>query len=130
MTHVLVLIANPARAGLHDSIARAVRDALGDAALRPGAVEWLAPGIAADIPFTGDPASARGSALAAMPKEAIDIAAVPAAGRRKKLLIADMESTLIENEFLDDIPSPPRIAPNTPALPRPPIAPHPHFPGA
>ena len=103
MTQVLVLIANPARAGLHDSIADAVRDALTDAGLRPGAVDWLAPGIAAEVPFVGDPASARGAALAALPKEAIDIAAIPAAGRRKKLLIADMESTLIENEFLDDI---------------------------
>jgi phosphoserine phosphatase len=103
MTQVLVLIANPARAGLHDSIADAVRDALGDAVLRPGAVDWLAPGIAAEIPFAGDLASARGAALAALPKEAIDIAAIPADGRRKKLLIADMESTLIENEFLDDI---------------------------
>src|SRR5258708_21054237 len=121
MTHVLVLIANPARAGLHDSIARAVRDALGDAALRPGAVEWLAPGIAADIPFTGDPASARGSALPAMPKEAIDIAAAPAAGRRQKLLIAHLESALIENELLDDIESRAGVGPMLADLPRRPM---------
>ena len=103
MAHVLVLIANPARAGLHDSIAGAVREALGEAGVRPGAVDWLAPGIAADLPFAGDPMTARGAALVAVGKEPIDIAAVPTAARRKKLLVADMESTLIENEFLDDI---------------------------
>lgn len=103
MTHVLILIANPARAGLHDSIADAVRRALADSGLQPGAVDWLAPGIAADIPFAGDPAIARGAALVALAAQPIDSAVVPAAGRRKALLIADMESTLIENEFLDDI---------------------------
>ncbi len=103
MTHVLVLIANPARAGLHDSIAGVVREALAEAGLRPGPIDWLAPGIAADLPFTGDAATARGAALVALGKAPIDAAALPAAGRRKQLLIADMESTLIENEFLDDI---------------------------
>ncbi len=103
MTHVLVLIANPARAGLHDSIAGTVRDALGDAGLSPGAVDWLTPGVAADIPFQGDPAAARGAALVALGTAPIDGAVLPQAGRRKKLLVADMESTLIENEFLDDI---------------------------
>lgn len=103
MTHVLVLIANPARAGLHDSIANAVHAALADAGARPGHIEWLAPGIAADIQVAGDPAIARGTALVALAAEPIDSAVLPAAGRRKALLIADMESTLIENEFLDDI---------------------------
>lgn len=103
MTHVLVLIANPARAGLHDSIAESVRAALAEAGAQPQGVDWLAPGIAADIPFAGDPASARGAALVALATLPIDNAVLPASGRRKALLIADMESTLIENEFLDDI---------------------------
>ena len=34
---------------------------------------------------------------------AIDAVVVPAAGRRKKLLVADMESTMIENEMLDEL---------------------------
>jgi phosphoserine phosphatase len=103
MTHVLVLIANPARAGLHDSIAAATRAALSEAGAAPGPVDWLAPGIAADIPFAGDPAAARGAALVTLAQHPIDCAVLPSAGRRKALLIADMESTLIENEFLDDI---------------------------
>jgi len=103
MTHVLVLIANPARAGLHDSIAAEMRAALAAAGARPGGVDWLAPGIAADIPFAGDAAAARGAALATLASRPFDCAVLPATGRRKALLIADMESTLIENEFLDDI---------------------------
>ncbi len=103
MTHILILIANPARAGLHDSIAESVRAALADAGARPRGVDWLAPGIAADIPFDGHPAAARGAARVALGTQPIDGAVVPAAGRRKALLIADMESTLVENEFLDDI---------------------------
>ena len=33
----------------------------------------------------------------------LDAVIVPADGRRKKLLVADMESTLIENEMLDEL---------------------------
>jgi phosphoserine phosphatase len=103
MSHVLVLIANPARAALHDSTAATVRAAIAESGAKPGPVEWLAPGIAAEMPIAGDPATARGAALVALAGDAVDSAVVPQANRRKKLLIADMESTLIENEFLDDI---------------------------
>ncbi|MBL6618451.1 MAG: phosphoserine phosphatase SerB [Reyranella sp.] len=34
---------------------------------------------------------------------ALDAVVVPAVGRRKKLLVADMESTIIENEMLDEL---------------------------
>jgi phosphoserine phosphatase len=34
---------------------------------------------------------------------ALDGVVVPAAGRRKKILVADMESTMIENEMLDEL---------------------------
>ena len=60
-----------------------------------GAPRWLAPEIACDIPFDGD---ARSVAMTA-----IDAVVVPAAGRRKRLLVADMESTMIENEMLDEL---------------------------
>lgn len=94
MNQVVVLIADPARAALHDSIAEAARTALG-----APAVTWLAPGIACEIETDQDIGLAR-AAIGAAP---IDICVVPKAHRRKQLLVADMESTLIENEFLDDI---------------------------
>jgi phosphoserine phosphatase len=61
----------------------------------------LAPS-ACEIPFDGAPETA-GAVRAALDGAAVDANVVPAAQRRKKLLVADMESTLIENEMLDDL---------------------------
>lgn len=98
MSHVLVLIADPARAGLHDSIVSDVRTMIG-----ARAAVWLAPGVACEFAIEGDAKATEGAARRALGEAPVDIAVVPAANRRKRLLVADMESTLIENEFLDDI---------------------------
>ena len=99
MTSVLTLIANPCSRDLDDSIIEAARDALGDAA---GSFTWLAPRIACDIAFDGDRrAEAR---LRDRLKDApVDMVIQPTAGRRKTLLVADMESTIIANEFVDEL---------------------------
>jgi phosphoserine phosphatase len=74
-----------------------------DAALRAGvaglngAVDWLGPG-ACDL--TGVEAAAAQAAIAGRP---IDLIAQPAGGRRKRLLVADLESTIIENEMLEEL---------------------------
>ena len=69
--------------------------------------KWLDPGIAADIPFT--PAAGidqRGladelrDALAGRP---IDVVVQPQAGRRKRLFLADMDSTMIGQECIDEL---------------------------
>lgn len=98
MSHVLILITDPARAGLDTGIVASVR-----AAVAGGAPAWLAPHIAAELAISGDPAAAFAAARQALGPAPVDVAIMPQAGRRKKLLVADMESTLIENEFLDDI---------------------------
>lgn len=103
MTSVLTLIANPANPVLDPSTADKVRAALGEA----GPVAWLAPGIACDIPFAGIvDRLAEERARAAIGSLPLDLLAQPAAGpsadgRRKKLLIADMDSTMIVGETLD-----------------------------
>src|SRR5206468_8415018 len=51
--------------------------------------------IACELPFDG-----RAIPVA---MTAIDAVVVPAEGRRKKLLVADMESTIIQNEMLDEL---------------------------
>ena len=38
-----------------------------------------------------------------MPLPGIDAVVVPTANRRKRLLVADMELTMIENEMLDEL---------------------------
>jgi phosphoserine phosphatase len=70
--------------------------------------DWLAPGIACDLLFDGlDPdqadAAARTALGSAFDRPAIDVVAQPAAERRKRLLVADMESTIIANEMLDEL---------------------------
>ena len=65
----------------------------------PDELTWLAPERAAEIPFVGDIDKAR----AAFAGRAVDINVVPAANRRKKLLIADMDSTIINCEVIDEL---------------------------
>jgi len=59
---------------------------------------------AVDVPFRGaEPRAAEDAVRAALAGTAADLAAQPAAGRRKRLLVADMESTMIRNEMLDEL---------------------------
>ena len=66
-----------------------------------GAPVILSPGAAFDIPFSGDPAGVLAAARAI--GGGFDINILPAANRRKKLLIADMDSTIINVECLDEL---------------------------
>lgn len=84
--------------------AERVRAALAEAGADPGAPDWLAPGIACDIPVDGlDVGSAKPIVATALAGEAIDFACQPARGRRKALLIADMDSTMIQVECIDEL---------------------------
>ncbi|MBM3643693.1 MAG: phosphoserine phosphatase SerB [Alphaproteobacteria bacterium] len=104
MQHVLVLICDPERPALDETRARAVAAALRAAGARVDAAVWLAAGVACDLPFSAiDPAVAQDAASAALEGAPIDAVAVPTAGRRKRLLVCDMESTIIENEMLDEL---------------------------
>ena len=95
MKNILVLIANPARATLDEATVQAALETLRAGGASVGAPDWLAKGIACDIPFEGP------ALPIALP--GVDAVVVAAAGRRKKLLVADMESTIIENEMLDEL---------------------------
>ncbi len=94
--HVLTLIADPATAPLTAPLLARVREAVGG-----GEPVLLSPGEAADIPLPELPDPAvLAAALAGAP---IDAIALPAAGRRKRLLIADMDSTIVTGETLDEL---------------------------
>jgi phosphoserine phosphatase len=96
---VATLVANPRKGGLSDAaIARAAQAAPGQTELR-----WLDPAIAADLIFDGALETARPLFRALAQSEAIDIIVQPAEGRAKKLLIADMDSTLIGQECIDEL---------------------------
>jgi phosphoserine phosphatase len=102
MTHVATLISNPARPALDDA---AVAVAVGVLATAQAA-RVLDSGIAVDIPFT--PGGADDKAIAerlraALKDAAVDVVVQPLAARRKRLFIADMDSTMIGQECIDEL---------------------------
>jgi len=104
MSNVLTIIAGGGGPPLDDSTAEAAREALVAAGAEARAPDWLAPGTACDIVFAGlSPEAARIAAARALGGAPIDLVAQPLAGRRKRLLVADMESTVIANEFVDEL---------------------------
>jgi phosphoserine phosphatase len=104
MDSVLTLIGDPASSAVDSALVESAIAALAEAGARVAAPDWLAPGIACDLPFDGL-ACARAEAAARdrLDGAPFDLAAQPAAGRRKGLLVADMESTIIGQELVDEL---------------------------
>ena len=95
--HVATLIANPARANLDRATVEALRDAWGGAAAR-----WLNPGVAAEFDLAEVPAN-RWTVWEGMQGLGLDLVVQRAEGRRKRLLLADMDSTMIGQECIDEL---------------------------
>jgi phosphoserine phosphatase len=68
-----------------------------------GAVDWLCADYAFDLPLAANPDAALVQAQDAAYGMAADINIVAVSGRRKKLLAADMESTIISCECVDEL---------------------------
>ncbi|MBO6521229.1 MAG: phosphoserine phosphatase SerB [Rhodospirillales bacterium] len=103
MQSVLTLIA-PEAAPLPERIVGEVRAALNTLGAETGYPVWLCDGIAADIAFemlADDQAQAVARDITG--DAPIDIIAQEAATRRKALLLADMDSTIVTSETLDDL---------------------------
>ena len=102
METVLTLIA-PA-GGLDETIVASVAKALKVMGVEAGEADWLSPGEACDIPFSGtDPQAVETAVREALSEATVDLLAQPAAGRRKSLLVADMDCTIITTETLDEL---------------------------
>jgi len=95
MPHILTLVAGP-EARLTPALLARVREAAGAAA-----PVSLSDGEAADLPCPAPPDPV--SIAAALDGAAVDWAILPAAGRRKRLLVADMDSTIVAGETLDEL---------------------------
>src|SRR6185312_14375773 len=93
---VLCLIANPQEPMFDIALAAIIQREVG------GELDWLHHGVACDIvsPRAPDPAAIARAILGSTP---VDVAVVATASRRKKLLIADMDSTMIEQECIDEL---------------------------
>ena len=96
MPHVVTLIADRAATTLTPAVILGVRDAVGG-----GEPVILSPGEAADIPVPAAPDIATmQAALAGAP---IDAIVSSTENRRKHLLVADMDSTIVTGETLDEL---------------------------
>jgi len=62
---------------------------------------WIEEERACDIPFDGEPAAARAALEGLI--AGVDAIVQAEAGRRKRLLVADMDSTMITVECLDEL---------------------------
>lgn len=88
--------------GLSSADLDIARDALAGVGAMPGAPAWLDQGVAADLPFgRTDRAGARSVLEGLLP--GVDVVVQPTDGRAKKLLVADMDSTMITIECIDEL---------------------------
>lgn len=95
--YVATLLTAPATPILERATVEAVRNAWGG-----GDAIWLEPGVAAEFPLKSMPLN-RWEVLEGLQGMRVDLVVQPAEGRRKKLLLADMDSTMIEQECIDEL---------------------------
>src|SRR5437588_4565553 len=106
MSLVATLICNPADPALDSTVVDGARAILPS----PGPAQWLFDEVAVDIPFEGR-SPVEGSDIRTIEnrlREArgdlpFDIVVQPQALRRKKLFLADMDSTMIGQECIDEL---------------------------
>ncbi|UYY77696.1 phosphoserine phosphatase SerB [Sphingomonas sp. R1] len=87
--------------GLTSGQVDAAADRLSGAGCSPGTWRWLDESIAADLPFATDPGAARVALEGAI--QGADVIVQVEAHREKKLLVADMDSTMITVECIDEL---------------------------
>jgi phosphoserine phosphatase len=93
MPSVLVLIAAPGSGAITAEVVQLMRDF---GAMPP---RWLAPAEACELA----PFSRMAELSAVLKSRAIDAAVVNTTNRRKRMLIADMDSTMIQQECIDEL---------------------------
>ena len=104
MHFVLTVIGAPGSRLLDDSLVDTVLTALGEAGASHGAPHWLDPAQALEVQIESAlPKSAEAAVREHLHGAPIDVAILPEVGRRKALLVADMESTVIAQELLDEM---------------------------
>jgi phosphoserine phosphatase len=105
MDHVLTLICDPAAPILSPDHVSEVRTAVAGAGAEVGTIDdWLRRGVACDLAFAGaDLRRVTEAAHRALTDAPIDVAVQPRRGRRKRLLVCDMDSTIITTECIDEL---------------------------
>ena len=91
------LLTDPARPVLDRMTVESLRNAWGG-----GDAVWLDPAVAAEFALQAMPAN-RWEVWQGLQHLGIDLVVQPACGRRKRLLLADMDSTMIRQECIDEL---------------------------
>lgn len=94
---IATLLTNPARPALDRVMVDSLRNAWGG-----GDALWLDPGVAAEFPIEAIPAN-RWKVWSDLQTLGVDLVVQAEAGRRKRLLLADMDSTMIQQECIDEL---------------------------
>jgi len=94
---IATLLTNPARPVLERVTVESLRNAWAG-----GDALWLDPGVAAEFALAQMPAN-RWDVWQGLQGIGVDLVVQPAAGRKKQLLIADMDSTMIQQECIDEL---------------------------
>jgi len=95
--HSVTLLTSPQRPQLEASLVDAVRNAWGG-----GDAVWLAPDEAARFDMKRMPGN-RWDVWAECQGMGVDLVITPSEGARKKMLLADMDSTMIQQECIDEL---------------------------
>jgi phosphoserine phosphatase len=94
---VATLLTAPGSRGLEPALVENLRNAWGG-----GDVQWLAPDEAAEFALPAMPAN-RWDVWADVQGLGVDLCVQAAQGRRKRMLLADMDSTMIRQECIDEL---------------------------
>ncbi|MGR3635614.1 MAG: phosphoserine phosphatase SerB [Shimia sp.] len=94
---VATLLTAPCKPSLDPALVESLRNAWGG-----GDALWLAPDEAAEFSLAQMPDN-RWDVWANLQGMGVDLVIQPAEGRRKKMLLADMDSTMIEQECIDEL---------------------------
>ena len=93
----VTLLVAPSERQLEPALVENLRNAWGG-----GDAVWLSVGEAAEFPIPAVPDTAD-SVWQSLQSDGIDLVIQPAEGRRKKMLLADMDSTMIRQECIDEL---------------------------
>ncbi|WP_370207075.1 phosphoserine phosphatase SerB [Pararhodobacter marinus] len=93
----VTLLTNPANPVLESPLVENLRNAWGG-----GQARWLDRGIAAEFEIAAMPAN-RWESWESLQEMGIDLCVQTTAGRRKAMLLADMDSTMIQQECIDEL---------------------------
>lgn len=114
---MLTIIAGSQAPGLTEEVLAAVAATLVRLDAARDGVRWLARPVACEIEFSGaDPDLVDRAVRDSLKEQRIDLAVQPVEGRRKRLLLADLESTIVTRELTDELGALAGIGPRIAAI--------------